>query len=614
MKRQTPQTGRAGHRPRSARTLQSIGGSLLLTLLSATWPATAQTADKPPSAERAAAPAARAPSAPVASLDALLFYQLLIGELELQNGRPAVAVEVLLDAARRSRDEALYQRAVEVAVQARSPEQALAAARAWRLGAPDSLMPLRYQVQLLAGLGRTADAAEPIRSLLARSSAAERTSVMASLPRLLVRGGEAKDGAELLEQLLQPYSAGEQREAALVSTGRGWLLAGDDAKALARAQEAARLDPKAPGPVLLALELLPRQPAAEALVTAGLKTADAREGTLRMAYARVLTQQQRLADAATQLSELTRLQPERPEPWLMLGAVELELKHAPAAEKALARYLEVAQKPRPDRAEADDADERADGTVQARLMLAQAAEMRGDYVAAERQLAQIADPARLLEVQNRRASMLVKQGRWQQARELISKQPEPSEQAARAKVMAEAQILREARQWGEAFTLLSRAQERFPRDSDLIYEQAMAAEKLNRLDEMERLLRQVIALKPDHQHAYNALGYSLADRGLRLPEARTLIEKALALAPGDPFITDSLGWLEFRAGRHQEALRLLRQAYGSRPDTEIGAHLGEVLWTVGERDEARRIWSDSRRKDASNEVLLETLKRLKPGS
>jgi Flp pilus assembly protein TadD len=129
--------------------------------------------------------------------------------------------------------------------------------------------------------------------------------------------------------------------------------------------------------------------------------------------------------------------------------------------------------------------------------------------------------------------------------------------------------------------------------------------------EMETLLRRVIALKPDDAHAHNALGYSLADRGQRLPEARQLIERALQLAPGDPFITDSLGWVEFRLGNKDAALRLLRQAYASRPDTEIGAHLGEVLWALGQRDEARRIWRESKGRDAANEVLRETLARLR---
>jgi Flp pilus assembly protein TadD len=189
--------------------------------------------------------------------------------------------------------------------------------------------------------------------------------------------------------------------------------------------------------------------------------------------------------------------------------------------------------------------------------------------------------------------------------------PSASRGDARAKLVAEASVLREVKRWGDAFEVLGGAVQRFPDDPDLLYEQAMVAEKMDRMDDMERLLRQVIAIKPDNAHAHNALGYSLADRSLRLPEARSLVQRALEISPGDPFITDSLGWVEYRSGNLDEALRLLRQAYASRPDVEIGAHLGEVLWAAGQRDEARRIWAESKGRDAANDVLRETLARLK---
>jgi Flp pilus assembly protein TadD len=159
--------------------------------------------------------------------------------------------------------------------------------------------------------------------------------------------------------------------------------------------------------------------------------------------------------------------------------------------------------------------------------------------------------------------------------------------------------------------VLGAAGQKYPDDADLLYEQAMMAEKVDRVDDMERLLRKVIELKPDNAHAHNALGYSLADRQQRLPEARQLIQRALELAPGDPFITDSLGWVEYRLGHRDEALRLLRGAYSSRPDPEIGAHLGEVLWSLGLRDEALRVWREAKGREPGNDVLLETLARLR---
>jgi Flp pilus assembly protein TadD len=216
-------------------------------------------------------------------------------------------------------------------------------------------------------------------------------------------------------------------------------------------------------------------------------------------------------------------------------------------------------------------------------------------------------------VQSRRAGLLARQGKVKEARAMVQAVPERTGDDARGKLMAEAQMLRDVKHWREAAEVLVAANLRFPDDTDLIYEQAMVEEKLDHLADMERLLRRVIALKPDHPHAHNALGYSLADRGLRLPEARALIQRALELSPGDPFITDSLGWVEFRLGNRDEAARLLRQAYATRPDTEIATHLGEVLWALGQHDEARKVWQDARGRDASNEVLRETLARLKVG-
>ena len=183
-------------------------------------------------------------------------------------------------------------------------------------------------------------------------------------------------------------------------------------------------------------------------------------------------------------------------------------------------------------------------------------------------------------MQARRASLLARQGKMKEARELIRRVPEQSPGDARAKLLAEAAAAARPQDVGRGRRRCwPQANKAFPDDADLLYEQAMIDEKLDRLDEMERLLRRVIELKPDHQHAYNALGYSLAERKIRLPEARELIQKALELSPGEPFITDSLGWVEYRLGNRDEALRLLRGAYQSRPDPEIAAHLGEVLWS-----------------------------------
>jgi tetratricopeptide (TPR) repeat protein len=563
-------------------------------------------------------PAAAEEPAASSVMDDRLFYQLLIGELALTQGDAGTAYDWLLDAARRTKDEGLFRRSVDIAWQSRAGDQALAAARAWRIAKPESMDALRMQLQILMAMGRNGEVTEPLRSLLEQTAATERPALISALPRFLQRANDPKLVVTLMEDVFKPYlQHADTRIAARVALGRAWLEAKEPERALAFAQEASAQEPGAVGPALLALELMRDKPQAESTVQTYLKQPKA-ETALRMSYVRVLTAAQRYGDAISQLDAVVQAQPDVAAPYLSLGALHLELKHGKEGEAALLKYLDLAQR-QPDTAappaeddEDDNTPARADrGQIQAWLMLAQASEQRGDYKAAEAWLAKIEDPQRALDVQTRRASMLARQGRIAQAREIIRKLPERDEGDAKAKVMAEAAVLREAKRWKDAYEVLSGGSKRFGEDADMVYEQAMVAEKLERLDDMEKLLRRVIALKPDNAHAHNALGYSLADRKQRLPEARDLVKRALELAPGDPFITDSLGWVEYRMGNRDEALRLLNQAYAARPDTEIGAHLGEVLWALGQKEEARRVWREGKGRDGANDVLRETLARLR---
>lgn len=565
------------------------------------------------------------------ALDALLFYQVLIGEIELRQGQAAVAFEVLLDAARRNRNEQLFRRATDIALQARAGDKALLAVRAWRQALPESLEAVRLQLQIVGALNRPQDAAEPLKFLLSRTGEAERSALIASIPRFFQQAVDPQAVAAMLEPVLQIHLKSQAtRAAARVALGRVWLQAGDTERALTLVRQAHELDVAALGPVLAALDLMPRAAAAEALVRSYLRTPQA-EPAVRLAYARALVQAQRLGDAVAELELVTQQQPALSPPWLMLGALHVELKHPHKAEPALQRYLELVALAQPTAASAAgrDADARPgteedddddgpdspagaaeDGIAQARLLLAQAAELRRDDAAAEAHLAKIDQPKRLLEVQTRRAGILARQGRVEQARDLLRKLPERSESDARAKLTAEAQVMRDVKRWADAYAVLERAAARWPRDVDLLYEQAMVAEKMDRLADMETLLRRVIEIKPDHQHAYNALGYSLADRGLRLEEARALIVQALTLAPGDPFITDSLGWVEFRRGNVQQALKILQKAYRARPDPEIAAHLGEVHWVLNQKEQALQVWREGLALNPDNTSLRDTLRRL----
>jgi tetratricopeptide (TPR) repeat protein len=250
------------------------------------------------------------------------------------------------------------------------------------------------------------------------------------------------------------------------------------------------------------------------------------------------------------------------------------------------------------------------GSTQAYLSLAQIAETRQQFDVAGEWLDRIETADDELRIQVRRATLLAKQGKVSEARTLIQQARVQQPTDARAKLLAEVQLLKETHHLTDAYAAMERAVTLFPDDEEMAYEHAMLADKLGRPDEMERILRALMARKPNYHHAHNALGYALADRNTRLDEAKALILKALEMAPGDPFITDSLGWVEYRLGNLPLAAQLLRQAFEKRADVEIAVHLGEVLWAMGDREAAKSVFQQAKGMQADNAVLVETLKRL----
>lgn len=541
------------------------------------------------------------------ALDTELFYQLLIGELNVRGGEPAQGFAMVLDAAHKTRDPRLFQRAVEIALQARSGDLALKAARAWKQVHPTSREANRFVLQILISMNRIGDIAEPLRREIALSDSKDRITVVATLPRYFGRASDRALVVSVVEQALADYLNHPTVGATAWTTiGRLRLHAANPVGALEAARAAQSADAEAEGPAVLALALMDAKvPTAEVLVKKHLEGHPQAE--FRMAYAQALLGAQRYGEASAQLQLVTTERPDLAQAWLIQGALELQDAKLAAAEKAFLRYIELT--PSNDAAKpAGDGDR---GLVQAYLSLAQIAEQRKDYAQAQSWLDRIVNAEDQPNVQTRRASLLARQGKLDLARQLLRKLPATTPAEERFRMVAEIQLLRDQKLYSAAYDMLSEAIQRDPSDLDLAYDQAMVAEKLGRIVDMERLLRAVMAGRPDYHHAYNALGYSLAERNQRLPEARQLILKALEYAPGDPLISDSLGWVEFRMGNLPEAARILQDAFKAKPDPEIAAHLGEVMWTMGRRDHAITIWKEGMALSADNETLLETLKRLR---
>jgi tetratricopeptide (TPR) repeat protein len=604
--------------PKRSHSLTALGQALALAGLLLGSPMAVLAAEPAPAA---VAPASAETTPPVQNsrMDGPLFYQVLVSEVQARSGNVGTAYQIYLELARKHKSPELFKRAVEIALQARAGEEALTAAKAWRQATPQSREAAEFNVQILLAMGRTTDLADSLKSLIQLSPTPQQPLLIASLPRSLARLPDKMATAQIIDEVTQSW---RQRQPALaeawVASGEGWLAAKDTPKAFEAAKKAKALQPQGLGVGLLAINLMEDEPSAEDLVRQQLGRDDA-PNLLRLAYARKLASLQRMNEAAQQLDAVVQAQPDQIGAWLTLAAVRLELHQPDQAEVALQHYLALKKRPAPTTSPtAVSTPEQAQVAVdvaeaseeQAYTLLAQVEEQKSNWKAALEWLDRVDNADGSLLIQTQRAKLMAKQGKLAEGRALIRALPESEPRDALAKFQAEAQLLRDLDQWDTAYTVMAEANQRFPDDPDLLYEQAMLAEHLKKFEEMEKLLRRAIELKPDNANAYNALGYSLADRNVRLDEARTLIRKALDLRPGDPFITDSLGWLEFRSGKATEALALLRQAYQSRPDPEIAAHLGEVMWSQGERDEAIKIWRRAQARDAKNEALLETIKRL----
>ena len=317
---------------------------------------------------------------------------------------------------------------------------------------------------------------------------------------------------------------------------------------------------------------------------------------VRLQYARSLVGARKFPQARTEFQRLLGDFPGNADVIYAVAILSMQLSDWAAAEENFKKLLGQ------DFAEND--------TV--RLYLGQIAEEGKRYDEALRWYGEVAPGEQRMAAQLRIAQLLAKQGKLDEGRRHLQAARQASNADPVPFLLAESQLLRDAGKTREAFELLDASLASQPEQPELLYESALLAEKLGRHDVLEASLRKLIRIKPDHAHAYNALGYSLAERNVRLAEAEQLIIKALQLSPDDPFIIDSMGWVLYRKGDSAGALTHLQRAFSIRPDPEIAAHLGEVLWALGRREEARKTWQEAVKANPGNEVLAEVIKRFSP--
>lgn len=520
----------------------------------------------------------------------------LSAELAFQRGQGAGAYLAMMSLARSTGDPRLARRATEMAIAASSSTDALKGAKLWRELAPHSDEAFQVLLGLQLNNNRLDEAKQALAQQLATSTPDQLPAVIATMQRNLSRMSDKSKATALLRELLEPYRDSVDAHLAIAQFS---MVSGDRAGALRAAREALLRFPKSDIAALVLAQIEDKAEAARVLTEFLKKNPKSRE--VRLAHARMLYEQSNIAEAKKEFKILVEQKKDDQTALFALGLLSVQANELADAEKYLSAYIDTL---------GGQPDRERDAT-QALMLLAQMAEDRNDVAGALRWL----EMADTLTHQGsvtailKRAQLQSKNGKVDAGRQLLAEADADSDDDRVRLIIVDAQILRDAGRLSEAIKVIEDALESLPANIDLLYEYAMLVEKNREFEAMEKALRKIIQIAPDNPQAYNALGYSFAERNIRLPEAYDLIKVALALAPDDAFIIDSMGWVEFRMGRLEKAEELLRRAYGLRPDPEIAVHLGEVLWLLGREDEAKKLWRYANGKDPKNESLKGTLER-----
>ncbi|MDP1787838.1 MAG: tetratricopeptide repeat protein [Nitrosomonas sp.] len=528
---------------------------------------------------------------PKQELTAPILFDFLVGETALQRGNLDIAVSRYVKLSKATRDPRIAKRATEIALHAGNPFAAEQAAAMWVELEPDSTDARQTIAALLVNMGNL-DAARPHLEKLLASEKDSIGNAFMQLNQLLSRNTDKVATLQLIQRLSQPYK--DVPEVHFAISQAAWFA---NQHPLA-AEEMQRALTLRPGWEIAAVH--------NGRILQRISSTDASEfyrdylnkypaaNEVRIAYTRVLIGDNHTDLAREQLQWLSEKNPEDTEITLAVGLLATEMGDFDITETSFKKALSLGYK----------------DTNAVHFHLGQIYEEtnRPDMAMASYQM--VKSGGRYLPAQIRYADLLALKGHLKEAREHLQKLPAANDQQTAHLILAEAQILRRSKAHREVFDLLNDGLKKLPDYPELLYDRALAADKLGKFSILEQDLRKLIKLKPDNAHAYNALGYSLAERGAQLPEALKLIRKAVELSPEDPYIMDSLGWVYYRMGNFVEGLNYLNLAFAARPDPEIAAHLGEVLWAKGAKDNAKDIWRHALEKDPENDVLLETLQRL----
>lgn len=589
--------------------LQALAGACLLVLAgcasqpgkdSAPAPAAAPAAvapqpePEPASGEALQAEVAAEPAGPVEELDGDLLYNLLVGELAGRSGRLDLSLDYYMEAMRTSEDPRVAERATRIAVYARDNDAASRAAQRWSELAPESSEPRQVMAGLYLRVGDVDSAFAQLQAMI-NNEPAGRAEGLSLAAALINREQNVNASLRVVRRLSEAFP---EEPGAWYLLSQIAIRGSERDEAMAALDKAIELNPDYSDALLLRGRIVfsmgQTEKAFEMLQDAVQRLPE--DAELRMGYARLLVQARQYERASRQFEELYQRNPDSHDLLYSLGLLAIESQRYEDATRYLERLLELGAR-----------------TSEANYYLGRVAEAQRRFQDAIRHYLKVNDNETRLDAQVRTAVILGRLGRTDEARQhlarLRSQYPEPQDQLRF--VRAEAEVLREARQYQAAYNVLTQGLSQAPTDTDMLYMRALIAERLDRLDLFEADLRQVLAIEPDNGHAYNALGYYLADRTDRLAEAEAYLQRAIGLLPDDPAVIDSMGWLRYRQGRHEEALEWLRRALAKMHDPEIAAHLGEVLWVMGDQAAANDVWNKALEASPDDKLLNDVIRRFR---
>ncbi|MFT4047039.1 MAG: tetratricopeptide repeat protein [Solimonas sp.] len=557
--------------------LRLLSSSALLALFLAVGRALAADADAP---------------APAASASPETQFHVMAGEMAAGRHEPLIAAQEFLAALQAVDDADLARRATGLAIAGHDENLALQAAQRWLQIEPTAMDAREVIARVALSHGDLATAAAQCQAIVEGHAGGVDEGLGLAASILSQTANANGDGAlGVMQQLAARYpkNAGAPHAVAIVALRFNQLDVAD-----AASKQALALAPQSRDEKLLrvgVLVKLGRLDEADGAIDA-LARKEPKQDDLRLAYAKLLLESNQREPARRQLQKILAHTANEADAMFALAVMAINDRDDATAERYLKPLLE---------------GERGEDAA---LQLGRLFEMRGDYASALDYYGRVDDGAQAIDAALRQAGVLAKMGRIDDARHQLQALRDDYPQFATRFTLAEAELLLNANRNDDARKLLDDALKDHPDDPDLLYSRSLVLERLDQIDAAEKDLRAVLAVTPDDARSLNALGYMLAVHTRRLDEAHDLVGRALTLDPNDAAIIDSMGWVEFKRGNAELASKLLARAFADFPDPEVAAHLGEVLWTMGRRDEARSIWGNALRGSPDHPVLKETVQRL----